>query len=521
MRQPIKSKAKQRQQIVSVTSYPAPIGGWNARDALAAMKPTDAVRLINWFPLPTYCEIRGGNAEHADGLIGDVETLAVYNRLTGTSQMFGATDSGVYNVTSSGTAVDQGVTSTDGRWQYVNFGDGTSNYLIMCNGVDKPLYWDGTTWVEVDGGSTPALTGVTTTNLVYPMAYQGRLFFIQKNTLSFWYLAAGAAGGGLTEFDLSGEATMGGYLVAMINWTFDGGDGQDDYAVFVTSEGQVIVYVGNNPSVAANWQKKGTFSLGKPLGRRCLMKYGGDVLYLSQSGALPLSVFLQSVAIEKKLPLTDKITTAFSEAARAYIGNFGWEGTYFQPRNAFIFNIPTSENQTAKQYVMNTITKAWCEFDSWNANTFAVLNNELYFGSGNKVYKAWTGQDDNGANIVADGKSAFSYFGNNTQEKQFTLFRPILSVNGTLSFLTGLDVDFNESPIIGTATYSVTSGALWDVSLWDAAYWAANLQVQKSWTSPQQNMGYSAAGKVKIATNSLTIQWMSSDYVWQSGGVLG
>jgi hypothetical protein len=521
MRQPIRAKASKRQQIAAVQSYPAPVGGWNARDALAAMKPTDAVRLENWFPLPTYCEIRGGEASHGTGLTGNVETVAVYNKLTGQSLMFGMTNSGVWDVSSAGAGVLQTATSTNGRWQYVNFGDGTNNYLINCNGVDKPLYYDGTTWLSVDSGTSPALSGITSSNLIYPMVYKGRLFFIEKASLSFWYLAAGAAGGALTEFDLSAESTMGGYLVAMINWTFDGGDGQDDYAVFVTSEGQVHVYAGNNPSSATAWSKKGTFNLGQPLGRRCLLKYGGDVLYLSQIGALPLSVYLQSTVLDKKLPLTDKITNAFTDAARTYGGNFGWEGTYLPAHNAMIFNVPTAEDISADQYVMNVITRAWCKFTGWNANTFAVFNGELYYGASGVVYKAWTGASDLGANIVADAKSAFSYFGNALQEKQFVLFRPILSVNGTLSFLTGLDTDFNETPISGTATYSVTGGALWDVALWDQSYWAANLQVQKAWTSPQENMGYSAAGKLKIATNSLTVQWMSSDYVYQHAGVIG
>lgn len=522
MRSPLKAKAIQRQQIAAVQSYPAPIGGWNERDALSAMPPTDAVKLENWWVLPTYCEIRGGSATHGTTLTGNIETVAVYNKLNGNSQMFAFSDNGSWDVSSAGAGIATGATVTNGQWQYVNFGDGTNNYLILCNGVDDPLYWDGTTWVSVNSGSSPALSGVTSANLIYPMVYKGRLFFIQKDTMSFWYLAAGAAGGSLTEFDLSAEASMGGNLVAMTNWTFDGGDGQDDYAVFATSEGQIIIYAGNNPSSANSWAKKGTFTLGKPLGRRCLTKYGGDVMYVSEVGALPLSVYLQSTTVDKKIPLTDKISKAFTSAARTYGMNFGWEGNYYPAQNALIFNIPTAENSISEQYVMNTITKAWCKFTGWNANTFAIFNGELYFGTAGAVYKAWTGAADVGnVNIVADGKTAFSYFGSHSQEKRFTLYRPILAVNGTLNFLTGLDVDFNDTPISGTATYSVTSGARWDVSLWDASYWAANLQIQKAWTSPQQNMGYSAAGKLKITTNALTVQWMAGDYVYEHAGVIG
>ena len=35
-----------------------------------------------------------------------------------------------------------------------------------------------------------------------------------------------------------------------------------------------------------------------------------------------------------------------------------------------------------EQYVMNTITKAWCRFTEWSAEDFAVFNGELYFCAG-------------------------------------------------------------------------------------------------------------------------------------------
>jgi hypothetical protein len=34
----------------NVASLPAPVGGWNARDSLANMAPTDAVQLVKFFP---------------------------------------------------------------------------------------------------------------------------------------------------------------------------------------------------------------------------------------------------------------------------------------------------------------------------------------------------------------------------------------------------------------------------------------------------------------------------------------
>ena len=183
MRAP-KRNNRSRVQTSSVASIPAPIGGWNARDALADMKPKDAVALENWFPRTAYVEGRGGYTSHATGLTGNGKTLASHNALNGTSKFFAFTDSGIYDVSSAGAVGASGLARTNGKHQCVNFGDGTYNYLIGCNGVDGPAYYDGSSWLEVTDITSPALTGVPTTDLIAPIVFKGRLIFIQKDRKS-------------------------------------------------------------------------------------------------------------------------------------------------------------------------------------------------------------------------------------------------------------------------------------------------------------------------------------------------
>lgn len=517
IRKPIRSKATSRQQISRVVSTAAPVKGWNARDALANMRPGDAIKLLNWFPTTTDLVIRGGHTDHASGLGDVVKSLAVHNAMSGTSKMFAATDAGIYDVSAAGAVGASVATSTDGYWQSVNFGDGTNNWLIMVNGTDKPNYYSGSAWTAVDSGTSPALTGLTSTAIIGVFAHLGRLFFIQKNSLSFWYLAAGAAGGALTEFDLSSVATRGGYLVAGGTWSIDSGSGPDDRAVFVTSEGEVIIYIGSNPSSGTTWSKVGTYFLGKPRGRRCLVQIGGDLVVITENGAYPLSGVMQSQVVAATIAISDKIVNAFNEASRTYGTNVGWEGIFYPARSAMLFNIPTIEDSQAKQFVMNSITKAWCEFDGWNASCFAVFNGELYFGTDEAVQKAWNGTSDDGLNIVVEAKEAFSRYGSGDQ-KRCTLYRPILSVNGSISYLTGMDVDFKDTSIVGTAEYTVTSGSQWDVGNWDESFWAANLDIVRQWQSPKENLGVWFAGKVKIATNSLEVHWLATDAMFELGG---
>lgn len=501
-------------------SYPAPVGGWNARDSLAAMKPNQAIILNNWFPKTSYCEIRGGYSSHATGATGSIKTLATYNAMSGTNKMFAATASGVYETTSAGAVGASVASRTNGKHQWLNFADGTNQYLIMMNGVDKPLYYDGATWTAVDGGTSPALTGLTTTSIVDAFVFKGRLMFIEKDSLSFWYLASGVAGGALTEFDLGGVAKRGGFLMAAATWTIDAGDGADDKAVFVTSQGEVLVYQGTNPSSATAWALVGVYDLGKPLGRRCLTRFGGDLVIITQNGAFPLSAALQTATIDNRLAITNIIEDAFADAARSYGSTFGWEATLYPAQGALIVNVPISEGGTHEQYVMNTITKAWCKFTDWDAETFVVFNGDLYYSTSNTVQKAWTGQIDGVNNIIAYGKTAFSYFGDMGSNKRFNMFRPVLAVNGPVTFLTDLDVDFNDTEIAGTTTYSVVTGGQWDASNWDEAYWSAGMEIVKEWTSPDEDMGYCAAGKIKIETNSLLIQWISQDWIYEVGNSL-
>lgn len=524
MRQAARRKFTARQQIAHTASIPAPIGGWNARDALAAMDKTDAVALDNFFPRTSYVEGRGGYTQHVTGIPNPVKTLAVYTPLSGSRKLFGFTAAYVYNVTSAGAVGASVATRTNGKHQYVNFGDGSSNWLIAVNGVDKPLYYDGTTWTAVDNGTSPALTGLTSTSIDNVFVFKGRLIFIEKTSLSFWYLAAGAAGGALTEFPLDGEAVRGGYLVAGSTWTLDGGDGIDDYAVFITSEGEVIVYRGTNPSSAATWAKIGTYYVGRPLGKRCVVKYGGDLMILTENGVFPLSSALPFASVDSKLAVSFKIENAFNVAARSYFSKFGWEGVIYPQQSAFIVNVPVAEDGEHQQYVMNTITKAWCRFTGWNAETFAVMGGDLYFalsdGSDSLVAQAWSGSSDDTSNITLYGKQAFSYFGQPGKQKLFTLFRPVLVANGSLTFLADVDVDFQDEALRGSVSYSVTAGAVWDASYWDVDYFAGSLKVLKEWIAPEEYTGYAGAGKIQIETSALTIQWVSSDYVYTIGGVL-
>lgn len=519
MRSPLHGKGTGPQQQTSVVkTFPAPVGGWNARDALAAMKPTDAVTLQNWYPRTSYVEFRGGHTSHATGITGTGKTLAVYNGIAGTNTMYVYTASGVYDVSSAGAVGASKLARTNGKHQWSMFGDGTNNWLIAVNGVDKPAYFDGTTWTAVDNVTTPALTGLTTTNIIGVSVFKGRLIFIEKNSLSFWYLTAGAAGGALTEFDLSGECAKGGYLMATATWTRDGGSGVDDFFVAITSEGEAIVYQGSNPSSAVSWAKVGSYTIGKPLGRRCVMQLGGECVVITENGTFPLSALLQNGDDRAKYALSFKIQNAFVDAARSYGTTFGWKAITYPAYDALLVNVPITEDGTHHQYVMNLTTKAWCKFTAWDAEDFAIFGGALYFCKSTVVYKAWTGAADNGSNISAYGKQAFSDFGD-PRNKHLRLFMPILAVNGDLTYASDIDVDFADTELLSTSS-TTTAGPAWGTAVWGAAVWGYGLEIIRRWSTPSEWQGRWLSTKLKIDSDNVTVQWSASTVIYEPGGPL-
>src|SRR6185295_11712071 len=133
---------------------------------------------------------------------------------------------------------------------------------------------------------------------------------------------------------------------------------------------------------------------------------GGELIVLTENGAFPISAALLTAAFTTEAALSDKIVRAFTEAARTYGENFGWQAVVYPAEQALLINVPLAEDGVHHQYVMNTQTKAWGRFIGWDAECFCVFNKALYFASGNAVYLAWTGAVDNQNAIAWYGKQA-------------------------------------------------------------------------------------------------------------------
>lgn len=514
---------------VETTSIPAPTGGWDAISALANMPEDRAVQLDNWVPRTGWIEPRKGYTSWGTGLgtsSTPVETVMAYYGTTSVSdKLFAIAGGTFYDVTSQGAAVATTVTGmANSKWQYCNFTNSSgTTYLIACNGVDTPKIYNGSVWADT------TITGVTQTELIQPYVYQGRLWFVRSgaSTLSPVYLGVGAIAGAATAFPLGSFITKGGYMMAIASWSVDTRQTVNDYLAFVTSRGQVIVYYGTDPASATDWTLVGLYNLGRPLGRRCTRKIAGDLAIITVDGITSMNtMLLADRATGARQSITENIFGAIQTATSLYGDNFGWQFIDYPVSSLALLNIPVTENTEQMQFVMNTITGAWCRFLGLNGNVWELFGDQLFFGGNDGTVYLWDyGSVDDGDPITCTAKSAFNYFRTRGYTKRFTLLQPVITSDGNVIPGTGINVDFGADGTISTPNISTGNGSLWNFGVWDTAVWGGSGFTQANWITVS-GIGHCASVITQVATgdtgssDGLLLQLNSWNVMYERGGPL-
>lgn len=488
-------------------AIPSPTDGWDALSPLALMDPKRAPILTNWVPRPGWVELRAGYniwaTTGATYLTGQpVETLAIYRAKT-TETMFAASNGKFYDVSTQFTSTQVRSGFGSNRWQWVNFTPALAATVIqLVNGVDQLQMWNGTAW------TTPSITGlpngVGTTDIRNIASQKRRLWYVmnnggQRSTVAAFMPTDAIQGAAAGSLDLGSLWNKGGYLQAIANWTIDGGAGPNDYACFISNKGQVSVYQGTDPTSATAWSLVGTFDLPPPIGDRCVTRIGSDVAMITLQGVIPLSSGLPfDPSADRSVAITSRIQNAMSQSANSYNANFGWQVLSFPLQTLLFLNIPQSENSAQFQYVMNTLTGAWCEFTGWNANCFELFNNNLYWGDNlGNVNQGYIGASDLFSTINADMQCAFNYFDDPGRVKRMTLVQPLLTTTGNIAPFIAVDTDFSSSTVSAPVTSASSSSSAWDSAKWDVNTWPVGQMNSISWFSVDA-LGHAMAIRMKI-----------------------
>ncbi|MDR7032434.1 hypothetical protein [Mesorhizobium sp. BE184] len=388
---------------------------------------------------------------------------------------------------------------------------------LLLNGITGS-FQDNETITDADGGEAlasgvetnvvPGITfpsgSLTTADLCYVWIYKNRLFFMQKESLDAWYLPVDQIGGELTKFPLGGVFGRGGALLFGYTWSLDAGEqgGLSEQCVFVTSEGEVAVYQGNNPSEAASWSKVGVYRIGRPLGNKAFIRAGGDIVVATTIGFVPLSQAIQrDYAALSPTAVSYPIEDAWNEAT-VQRGQTGWACEVWPDNQMVVVSPPLADGGNPVLFVANARTGAWSRFTNWQAICMEVFEGELYFGSSEgKLFKANVSGLDDGAPYTGVYMPLFEDFGSPASLKIPELARAVqrsrLEVNELLTF----HADFNMTMPAAPDASASEASSVWGVGIWGQSTWGSPLPtlINQKWRSVG-GLGYACSVSLQLTS---------------------
>jgi len=297
--------------------------------------------------------------------------------------------------------------------------------------------------------------------------------------------------------------------------------------VVVTSEGEILIYNGFDPNSSSTWFLVGRFLAGRPVsGTKVLARLGPDLLYLGEDGFQPLSAYLATGESQaSRTAISKNIGNAVSQAVAAGSSLEGWGALLYPKGTQIIVNVPQSTTQFY-QYVMNTITGAWCRYIGMNAICWEVFNDVPYFGSAaGLVYQFDKDSADGKTPIVATAQNAFNYFGMRGKRKRFTMVRPLITTDHRVTPGVGINIDYATGAPTSSPTFGGLSGALWDSAIWDTAIWPGENTVTTSWET-LNGEGFAGSIIVQATTsqtglaNGVLLRLNGFDVAMEPGGLL-
>lgn len=434
-------------------NLPTAQGGLNLRDSLDNMPFRDCFQMDNIIPDVSSDRVRSGFTQ--------ISTQGSSTFIKFEDELLSATNNEIYKInTSTGdaTLLKDGFSSNE--WKYTSFQNAGGNALtILANGVNTVQDYDGV--ALTDSG----YTGVDLTNLESPLTFKNRTYFVERNSLSFWYSGTQAIAGALKEFSIRGFARKGGSILTIENWTQDAGEGLANLFVIFTTEGEVLVYGGDDPE-ATNWSLKGVFEISKPIGKRCCKNLGSDIIVITEGGYLPLATVLSQDKANVSL-VSDKI----NDIVKGKNKNAKWSMHWYSEEGWLIINAPSSTRFDYEQHILNIKTNAWCRFVGMDSLDWIVIQDKLYFCNFDGIYRANNGTTDNGNPITYVKQQAYSKFAG---EKVKGVQRVKVRYNtiGAIEYATRIGVDFD----LGSANFLVTTSlgnqSYWDEAIWDLSFWS-------------------------------------------------
>lgn len=353
--------------------------------------------------------------------------------------------------------------------------------------------------------STVTLTNIATNTLSHVWGFKERLFFVEKDTMSVWYLPVESIGGAASEIDLSSIFQLGGSVLFGANWSLDSGSGLDDKCVIVSDQGEVAVFTGTDPASASSWSLDGVYRIGPPISKHSWFKMGGDLMLVTSDGIFPVSQaivrnYSEVIANAFTLPIED----VWQEEIAQRSSSDSAVVTYWPSRGMLIVTSPAKYVGKPSAFVANTRIRAWARYTGWDVQTAIVYEDQLYFGDADgMIYKAETGGSDEGVAYTGVLVSKFSDFGTPGQKMANLVgvtTRASVAVNMAVKLFSNYEVGTITAP---SALPEPAGSATWGSGIWGTSVWGGDetRYGKQTWKAVGAR-GFALAPGVAMTSNS-------------------
>lgn len=499
---------------VQVARVNAPLKGVDTRVGSSEGDPFNCVYAFNMIPSEQDVKVRKGYREHAVGLITDggisdgVHTVMPFNSadpVARPDKIFATTNEGIWDVTAYDSPpilalafADQSAGIGCGYGTSIHYtNDAERDVLIYADEVNGAFEYDAST----DTWAVPVgLVDPTPDTVRFVMLHKDRIWLLVRGSSTMYYLDSGSTGGTATPFHMGGKFTHGGAIAGAFSWSVDSGNGLDSMLVVVSTAGDVIVYVGDDPNAAdGSWRSIGQYYIGEvPVGGTFGTQHGGNLYLLSAYGLNSMNGLLKGVNAEEMLATADntsstnKITAVIRAAMLVSIAHWGWEVRIAPTEGALVVNTPETDDYNGyrprTQYVFSVTMSAWGFWRDLPMGAFNTWRDSIIFGThdsrivimdvavDNAVLHPSVPDEDNGYDIYFSLLTSFQSYGTAAQFKRVSLIRPDFIASQMPSYQVRPVYDYRIDEITANVQPAkINDPAQWDISLWDADRWSVGL----------------------------------------------
>lgn len=360
-------------------------------------------------------------------------------------------------------------------FDFFNFS--TVKNAVICNGIQTPVRWDGTSAGVVNvSGSAPATSDTFINFNNYPLLYDFDALKIYRGNLN----DANAGYGSNTPYVIPTKARG------------DIGSGFIQFGdeLIVTTRRSVHKFTPSGVSTAPFVRKEITNQVGN-LSHRALITIDNGVLFTDYTG---IYFYNGSGLVRASTP----IQGTWDDINQEYLINA--VACDYKPMSWALFAVPYGSGQTtnnlilAYDYLASNPAEGkfvWWMFDGITAQAMGIFRNsslvdKWWTGDNNqKIYVQDTGVTDAGATISQAAYSKAFDFKKPNLDKRLHECRYIVDDSGNWDLTTSIDIDLQNSASVSQTISLYSSSTLWGAFTWGSGTWAVagNLQRRKKFPS--------------------------------------